>query len=76
MTEAQVRTQLLDATKGERGVRLFAAKAGVSVQHVYRALRGDPLGPSILKALGVVQNVSYAWDGPPTRAPNGTRAKP
>ena len=73
MTEADVRTKLLDATKGPLGVRRFAAKAHVSVQHVYRALRGDSLGPKILKALGLREIVSYQWEGPPVRTNGGSR---
>ena len=76
MTEAAVRAKLAQVVDAE-GVRSFARRADLSEANVYQVLKGASLGPKVLKALGLRElPKSYAWDGPPTRVTNWTRAKP
>ena len=70
MTEATVRAKLLRAIKTE-GMRAFAHRAAVSEAFVYRAKRGEPLGPKILDALDVEAVVAYR-----IRRTNGGSRKP
>ena len=72
MTEAAVRAKLAQVV-GAEGVRSFARRADLSEANVYQVLKGATIGPKVLKALGIVQNVSYLWEGPPVRTNGGSR---